>query len=337
MEKVGSILRSENVIKRYPIGDREIEILHGLTAEIMPGEFVMLIGPSGCGKSTYMYTMFGLEAPTGGKVFFKGTDLFTLTDNERTEIRSRSIAMVHQQPIWIKSLTVKENIAFPLFLHRAPRKEAYERANHLLEVLNLGKLGDHHPHELSVGEQQRCSFMRSLITNPEIVFADEPTGSLDTDSSIVVMELFKKINEQLGKTIVMVTHNLNHLPYASKIISMLDGKIVKVEEKRPPSKVDNKRDILEVISSWKQVADEHAKKDDEAQKSAVGQTHSDPETKEVSTLTRPETEIKPNTEPAPAPTSNAPKVEPKSAEQVEPEKVSVAASSQPAEGKKETS
>jgi len=245
-------LTTEKLVKRYPIGDREVEILHGLDLQIEQGEFVMLIGPSGCGKSTFMYIMFGLEPATEGTVNFQGRNINNLTDDQRCHLRNHEMTMVHQQPIWIKALTVKENIAFPLYLQRFPRKIALEKANALLDVLNLTDLANKHPHELSVGEQQRCSFMRALITDPSLVFADEPTGSLDTDASIVVMELFKKINQQLGTTIVMVTHNLSHLPYASKIVSMLDGKLEKVETKSPASKAySEQKSILDVIGSWK--------------------------------------------------------------------------------------
>lgn len=248
---VNKIITVQNMVKRYAIGDRYVEILHSLSVDIEPGEFVMLIGPSGCGKSTFMYIMFGLEFPTEGKVWYRDVDLYALKDEKRTRLRSEKITMIHQQPIWIKALTVKENIAFPLLLRRASKQESIKQAIQLLEVLHLEKLADKHPSELSVGEQQRCSFMRSLITNPEVVFADEPTGNLDTDASIVVMELFKKINEKLGKTIVMVTHNLSHLPYASKVVSMLDGRIEKVEVKRPPANAHgNGTDMMTEVRSW---------------------------------------------------------------------------------------
>jgi putative ABC transport system ATP-binding protein len=250
METLSPIYRAQGVVKQYPIGDRVIEILHGIDLDISPGEFVLLIGPSGCGKSTFMYLLFGLEAPSKGKVTFDGTDVFSLSDDARTNLRSRSISMIHQQPIWIKSLTVRENIAFPLTLQQVNRIDALKKADRLLSTLHLDKLASHHPHELSVGEQQRCSFMRSLITDPKVIFADEPTGSLDTDSSIVVMELFRKINADLGKTVIMVTHNMSHLPYGSKIVSMLDGRITNVDLKRPPSASQENRSIVDVISTW---------------------------------------------------------------------------------------
>lgn len=256
-----TIYKATGVSKQYPIGDRKVEILHDLNLDIVSGEFVMLIGPSGCGKSTFMYLLFGLEPPTQGKVLFEGIDVFGLSDDKRTELRSRKIAMIHQQPIWIKSLTVRENVAFPLLLHKTPHKPAFEAAGRLLEVLHLTHLADHHPHELSVGEQQRCSFMRALIINPQVIFADEPTGSLDTDSSVVVMELFHKINRELGKTIVMVTHNLSHLPYASKVVSLLDGRITNVETKREPAKPLNSNDIFDVVSNWHSIEHQEATND----------------------------------------------------------------------------
>ena len=197
-----------------------------------------------------MYLMFGLEPPSEGKIYFNNQDIFAMHEDQRTELRSHHIAMVHQQPIWIKALSVRENVAFPLLLHRIPKSDAVAKADRMLHVLNLEKLANQHPHELSVGEQQRCSLMRSLITEPEVIFADEPTGNLDTDSSIVVMELLKTINEQLGKTIIMVTHNMSHMPYGSKIVSMIDGKIVNVEVKRPPASPDNNKGISDILGSW---------------------------------------------------------------------------------------
>lgn len=248
-----TILKAQGLIKRYPIGDREIEILHGLDLDVHPGEFVMLIGPSGCGKSTFMYILFGLELATQGTVSFRTQDIARMSDDERAHLRNREMSMVHQQPIWIKALTVKENIAFPLTLQQQSKAFSLKQAGRLLDVLNLGHLAEKHPNELSVGEQQRCSLMRSLIADPHIVFADEPTGSLDTDASIVVMELFKKINTELGKTIVMVTHNMSHLPYATKVVSMLDGTIRNVETKQPPSpNVGTSADLIDAVSSWRE-------------------------------------------------------------------------------------
>lgn len=244
------VYKIENVKRSYPVGERTVEILHGLSVEIERGEFVMLIGPSGCGKSTFMNIMFSLEPPSEGTVSFDGQNLYTLSENTRTALRNTKLSMVHQQSIWIKALTVRENIAFPLMLHRDDASKSFQLADQLLDVLHLKDLAHHHPQDLSVGEQQRCSFMRSLITNPEVVFADEPTGNLDTDSSIVVMELFKKINQQLGKTIIMVTHNLGHLPYATKVVTMLDGSIVQTEQKQPPAKPQSNKSIIETIGSW---------------------------------------------------------------------------------------
>lgn len=244
------VYKVENIKRSYPIGERTVEILHGLTLEIEPGEFVMLIGPSGCGKSTFMNIMFSLDPPSEGKVLFDGEDLYAMSDNARTSIRNTRVSMVHQQSIWIKALTVRENIAFPLMLHQENAAKSHQLADQLLDVLHLSNLAHLHPQDLSIGEQQRCSFMRSLITNPEVVFADEPTGNLDTDSSIIVMELFKKINQQLGKTIIMVTHNLTHLPYATKVVTMLDGTIVQTEQKQPPAKPQSQKSIIETISNW---------------------------------------------------------------------------------------
>lgn len=250
MEVNSVVYKAEGVVKSYPIGDRTVEILHGIDLEVFAGEFVMLIGPSGCGKSTFMYLLFGLEPPSTGTISLNGENIFKMNDDRRAQMRSKQIAMIHQQPIWIKALTVQENIAFPLIIERGNKKQAMDKANQLLKVLHLEHLGAHHPHELSVGEQQRCSFMRSLISDPDVLFADEPTGNLDTDSSVVVMELFKKINQQLGKTVIMVTHNLNHLPYATKVVSMIDGKIVNIETKSKPIKPPQTGSIIEAISSW---------------------------------------------------------------------------------------
>jgi len=286
------IFRVDKVFKRYPIGQREFEVLHNLDLEIYPGEFVILIGPSGCGKSTFMYLMLGLEPPSQGSIYFKEKDIFKMREDQRTELRSHDIAMVHQQPIWIKSLSVRENVAFPLLLHQVPKGDAVAKAGQMLKVLNLDKLANQHPHELSVGEQQRCSLMRSLITEPEVIFADEPTGNLDTDSSIVVMELIKTINERLGKTVVMVTHNMDHVAYGSKIVSMIDGKIVNVEVRRPPAKPGDNKGVSDILGTW--ASNAASEKNESPQEIAPAETPRTPDSPKPSLareISKPNTEV----------------------------------------------
>ena len=224
-----SILTISHVSKNFQVGDQTLPILKDISLEVALGDFVVIFGPSGCGKSTLLHIMLGLEVPTGGEVVFFGESIYTLSgEDERSNFRKKHIGMIYQQPNWIKSMNVAENVAFPLMLLGMEKEIAIEKAVSLLSVVNLQEWATHIPTELSGGQQQRVALVRALINNPEILIADEPTGNLDFKAGQDVMELLSKMNKEQGKTVVMVTHDLEYLRFAHHAIQMLDGQIIKV-------------------------------------------------------------------------------------------------------------
>lgn len=201
-------------------------MLSDLSLSVYQGDFLVLFGPSGCGKSTLLHILLGLEAPTTGKVTFYGESLYEdLDEDGRTEFRKVHIGMVYQQPNWIKALTVRDNIIFALRLNGCSASETYDRANKVLDIVEMTQWTDYIPTELSSGQQQRVALARAIVTNPDILIADEPTGNLDFESGQMLMTLLSKLNKE-GKTIIMVTHDLEYLFYANRAIQMFDGKVM---------------------------------------------------------------------------------------------------------------
>lgn len=202
--------------------------MKGVSFDINAGDFVMITGPSGCGKSTLMNIINGWEPPTSGTVEVNGQDLFLLKEKEKAMALRHSIGMMSQSAFWVKSLSVVDNVGIPYLMAGKSKGETISRATALLEMLNLERFAAYKPVDLSGGQQQRVSFLRSLVNNPIILMADEPTGNLDTKSSDFMINLFSTLNSSLGKTIVMVTHNMELLQYASKVVHMKDGLVEKI-------------------------------------------------------------------------------------------------------------
>jgi len=261
-----TIIKVDNVIKDFMVGEQPIHIIKGMSLDVFPGDFVMIYGPSGCGKSTFLNIMNGWEDPTSGTVTVFGEDIYKKSEDERAKMKHNKISLVHQSSNWVKALNVLENIAIPYLLAGRTKKEGFDRGMKLLQMLHLDKYAHYKPMDLSGGQQQRVSFLRALVNNPEIIMADEPTGNLDTSSSQVIMELFSKINHELGRTIVMVTHNLELLKFANKTVNIIDGKIVKVEENTSYEKVKigEKKDVLEI--AFNQFVDKDEEKERELSK-----------------------------------------------------------------------
>jgi len=219
------IIRTERLCKEFPAGRRQIGVLHDIDLHIYPREFTIIYGPSGSGKSTLLNTLLGLEPPTRGKVFVRGRDLFKMADDQRAEFRNRNYGVVYQQPYWVKSLNVLENVSLPLLLRGESLKFARGRAMYSIEQVGLERFAKYAPTQLSGGQQQKVSLARALVTDPSVIVADEPTGNLDTASSNEVIEMFMDLIQRLGRTVVMVTHELRFLEYAHRAISIRDGKI----------------------------------------------------------------------------------------------------------------
>lgn len=220
------ILKGKGVSKIFRIGRGYVEVLKGVDVDIKKGEFIILFGASGCGKSTLLNTLLGLEVPTDGEITFVDKNLYAYDEDARSQIRKEGIGLIYQQQNWIKSLTVLENVALPLTLRGVLEQERNLKALELLKRVGMEQAAEQVPTELSSGEQQRVSFARALISEPVLLVADEPTGNLDSKSSMKLMNLFKDYNEA-GGTIVMVTHDLGFLSYSSRALNMSDGVIIK--------------------------------------------------------------------------------------------------------------
>ena len=224
------MIKAENVWKIYGKGEAKTIALKNINLEIEEGEFVMIIGPSGCGKSTLLNILALLDVPTKGEVYYKGRRTSSMSENERAIFRRKVSGFIFQQFHLIKTLTALENVELPMILDEKDKTYRRKRAKKLLEMVGLGDRLNHYPHQLSGGQQQRVAIARALANNPKIIFADEPTGNLDSKSGEVVMNLLKELNEK-GITIIMVTHEQELLKYASKIIRLRDGERVEIIEK----------------------------------------------------------------------------------------------------------
>jgi putative ABC transport system ATP-binding protein len=216
--------------KTYHIGKIEVPALRGITFHVQKGEFVSVVGPSGSGKSTLFYLLGGLTHPDGGQVVVDGVDFATLTDSQRTNMRKEKIGFVFQKFNLLPTLDARSNIEIALDISgkNGSRDAGYFKK--ITELLGLDKRLDHRPSELSGGEQQRVALARALINKPAIVLADEPTGNLDSKNSDVVLGMLRHSNQELGQTVLMITHNPEAASYGDRIIHMRDGAIVKPEE-----------------------------------------------------------------------------------------------------------
>lgn len=190
------------------------------------GEFIIVFGPSGCGKSTLLHILAGLEPATSGQVLIRKEDIAKLKGKDLAKFRRTKIGIVFQQYNLLRTLTSAQNIALPLAAHGIALKRRHERALHILEMLNLSKLANKIPVDLSGGEQQRISLGRALVANPWILFADEPTGNLDSKSADEVFGILVALNRKSKRTVIMVTHNPNYLPCVDRVFVMTDGQIV---------------------------------------------------------------------------------------------------------------
>jgi len=223
-EKIVMIEINE-VSKVYKMGKEKVVALNNVSLKINKGEFVAIIGPSGSGKSTLMHIVGGLDSPTLGSVSIEGQDISRLKDKQLSKYRNEKIGFVFQAFNLENSQTALENVMMPLIFAGVSKKERKERALKALELVGLKELAKHKPNEMSGGQRQRVSIARALVNNPEIVFADEPTGNLDSKSGENIMDLFKEINAK-GFTVIMVTHNPEEANKAKRVIKIKDGEII---------------------------------------------------------------------------------------------------------------
>lgn len=221
------MIKMQAINKRYGGGDTAVDALRDIDLTIEQGEFVAVVGPSGCGKSTLMNIMGCLDEPTSGDYLLEGEDVFQLDDEELSRVRNAKIGFVFQSFILLPRTTALENVELPVMYARDP-VDGHERAKELLEDVGLGDRMDHLPTELSGGQQQRVAIARSLIGDPAILLADEPTGALDTEAGLEITAIFQRLNER-GRTIVMVTHDLELAAHARRIVTLEDGEIASDE------------------------------------------------------------------------------------------------------------
>jgi putative ABC transport system ATP-binding protein len=218
------ILKTENLWKVYRTGQVDVPALRGVNVEIMAGEFVSIMGPSGCGKSTMLHVIGGLAQATRGRVLLDGNDIGAMSDGERTMLRRHKVGFVFQRFNLLPTLDAYHNIA--LAQHICGNGFDPHRFEVVTQMLGLTERLHHRPAQLSGGEQQRVALARAIITEPKIVLADEPTGNLDTKTSESVLELLRRLNQDLGQTIVMITHNPDAAAYGHRILHMRDGMVV---------------------------------------------------------------------------------------------------------------
>jgi putative ABC transport system ATP-binding protein len=218
-----SMLRCESLTKTYVSGGREITVLKNITFELPPGGFLAVVGPSGSGKSTLLALLAGLERPASGRVVLDGEELSALTEDGRARLRAEKVGFVFQSFHLIPTLTARENVQVPLELRG---EDARERADALLARVGLGDRGHHYPAQLSGGEQQRVALARAFIHRPKVLFADEPTGNLDAENGLRIVELMVELNRELGTTLVLVTHDPELAARARRVIRLKDGGVV---------------------------------------------------------------------------------------------------------------
>ncbi len=224
MNSNASIISLINLRKDYFLGKMTIPVLKDLNLEIAKNEYVALMGPSGSGKSTLMNILGCLDVPTGGEYILNNNKVSTMTDNELAAIRNKEIGFVFQTFNLLPRLSALENVALPLIYAGMSKKERNARAEEVLAAVNLADRMDHKPNELSGGQRQRVAIARALVNNPAIILADEPTGNLDSKTSLEIMAIFKKINES-GNTVILVTHEEDIAQHAKRVIRLKDGVI----------------------------------------------------------------------------------------------------------------
>ncbi len=219
-------MEANELSKIYGEGENRVTALDRASFQIMPGDFISITGPSGSGKSTLLHLLSGLDQPTSGRLTYDGQDIYSLSDRERSALRRRSIGFVFQQFHLLPVLTAQENILMPLLLDKKQPNEAY--LEQLTQLLGIGSRLTHLPHELSGGQQQRVAIARALIAQPDVIFADEPTGNLDSRSGGEVMEMLRAIHEKMEKTLVIITHDNRMAQMADRRFSIVDGILTEV-------------------------------------------------------------------------------------------------------------
>ena len=220
------VIEVRNLYKLYRVGDEFVRALDGVDFEIYEGEFCAIVGTSGSGKSTLLNMLAGLEKPTKGEVIIAGKHIEKLNEEQLVTFRRDHVGFIFQSFHLMGTLNAVENVALPLSFRGVPRDVRVRKANEMLDLVKLGKHKKHLPNQMSGGQQQRVGVARALVVDPDIIFADEPTGNLDSKSGDVVIHTLSHINRELGKTIVMVTHDTSLAKYGTRVVRVEDGRII---------------------------------------------------------------------------------------------------------------
>ena len=227
IDKVKPLIEMKEIIKAYNIGlESEIEILHGIDLKIYEGEFVAIVGESGSGKSTLMNIIGVLDKQTKGEYYLDGIDIKNANEAEMNVIRNKKIGFVFQNFNLIGRTSALRNVELPMLYAGVPAEERTKRAKELLSKVGMSSRANHMPNELSGGQKQRVAIARSLVNNPSIILADEPTGALDSETSTMVMNIFNDLNKNQGKTIILITHSKEIAEQCPRIVTIKDGKII---------------------------------------------------------------------------------------------------------------
>lgn len=243
------ILVADHVTKIYGLGTKNpVTALQDVSLTMYEGDFICVMGPSGSGKSTFINNLSTIDIPTKGKVFINGKEVRTMGENEIGEFRYKNLGFIFQEFNLLDSLTIFENIAVPLTLSNTPLNDIKERVTQIAQKLDVEALLDKYPHECSGGQRQRAAIARALVTNPKLIVADEPTGNLDSQNSHDLLELFKKLNDEEGVSILMVTHDSMIASYSKKLLYIKDGQIAETLQKKDMSQKDYFYKIVDVNS-----------------------------------------------------------------------------------------
>ncbi len=226
------VIQVKNLYKIFRVGSSKVRALNGVDLTIYRGEFCAIVGTSGSGKSTMLNMLAGLEKPTKGEVIVAGEHLENMSENQLVKFRREKVGFIFQSFNLLGTMNAVENVALPLMFRGIDKKTREEKASKMLDLVGLSKHKKHRPNEMSGGQQQRVGVARALVLDPEIIFADEPTGNLDSHTSEEVLKLMRKVVQEKNQTLVMVTHD-NHLAgFADRIFHIIDGKIVKIEDRK---------------------------------------------------------------------------------------------------------
>ena len=219
----------KDLYKLYRVGDSIVRALDGVSFEIHKGEFCAIVGTSGSGKSTLLNMLAGLEKPTKGEIVISGSHIEKMKEDELVRFRREHVGFIFQSFHLIGTMNALENVALPLMFRGEPAKERLRKADRMLSLMGLDRHKKHMPNQMSGGQQQRVGVARALVSDPDIIFADEPTGNLDSHTSEEVMRLMRRVVQNQGKTLVMVTHDDHLAEYADRVFHIIDGKIVKID------------------------------------------------------------------------------------------------------------